>query len=98
MNFYTVILEFGGGTYVSQVWGIDETSALNLWITSPSDELLSGVGYSGRRQIWVSGIESEIQDDISRLTPLEGLNSVWFFHFVQNGTSGWVHIVKTTGQ
>ena len=41
MSLYTVILEYAGGTYISQVPGSDEVSALSHWKERLDDDELT---------------------------------------------------------
>jgi hypothetical protein len=36
-SFFTVIVEFGGGTYISQVYALGPAEALTGWIAAQSD-------------------------------------------------------------
>jgi hypothetical protein len=95
METYTIILEFSGGTYVSQVSAENELSALKFWIHNPGKEMLSGVGFLEKVEIWESTINSGIENGTSWLTPLDTLKSVWFFYFSICDVGGYVNLIKT---
>jgi hypothetical protein len=92
---YTVILEFDGGTYISQIRARDEDGALKYWIANPSDEMLAGVRYTNKRELWIKRVVFDQTDETRNLASLNGAKNVWFFHFVQGSKLGIVHLVKT---
>ena len=63
MNLYTVILEFNGGTYVSQNSAENELSALIFWANNPGDEMLAELGFLGSRNQWITEIVSAIENN-----------------------------------
>ena len=65
---FTVVCEFDGGTYVSQVSGRDEREALAAW----SDDLLSTRPMGDDASL----IAAAVVDDPDTPTPLAGLEGV----------------------
>ena len=43
-SLYTIVLEFGGGTYISQATGENVSSVLSKWISQLDDKDLSAWG------------------------------------------------------
>ena len=86
-ELYTVILDYNGGTYASQVSGRDETAALSEW----ADRLVS--------EELVGQISEEVamafQASPNDLVPLEGLVSIWCGSTVAKAGLAIVNIVKT---
>ena len=90
---YTVVLEFAGGTYISQIRAPNEVAALKKWIRNPQSDMLKGVRYANKRDLWISRIE--LDDEINTLTALDKVKNVWYFSFVQGKQSGYVNVIKT---
>ena len=68
-GFYTVVLDYKGGTYIGQAVGPSPKSAILLWITGLSDHNLSAWKIS--------------RDDLNKIVlsddalPLNGCKNVW---------------------
>ena len=72
-NLYTVVCEFRGGTYVSQVRATDEVSAVRRWVErikveQPIPRSSTSVAKNVLRELGEFGV-----------TALTGLDGVWFF-------------------
>lgn len=93
IHHYTIVLEFAGGTYVSQLRAPNELAALKKWIRNPHPDMLKGVHHSNKRDLWISRIE--LDDEIHTLTALDKVKNVWYFHFMQGKQSGHVNVIKT---
>lgn len=67
---FTFVLEFRGGTYVSQYRGRYPREALKRWSAGERRRLVGG---------WQSGFSPNVFDEIAaqELTPLTGLSKVW---------------------
>lgn len=85
---FTFLLEFDGGTYISQ---IDETSletAMKSWAESLDLAKIKGMNQNMKEEI-IGGIEGE--DPIA----LEGLTRVWCFTIMPEGHFGLIHFIET---
>ena len=67
---YTFVLEFRGGTYVSQYRGRYPREALKRWSARERQRLVGA---------WQSGLTTEVFDELGdqELTPLQGMTKVW---------------------
>jgi hypothetical protein len=88
-SLYTIVVEFVGGTYVSQTSADNERSALSSWCrTIRTDE---DFGPDSRRL--AEQIEHEA--NAARLSLLDGLESAWSFTTVLNDRLILGHVIKT---
>ncbi len=51
MKKYTFILDFKGGTYISQVLNVDITSALIVWAETLDIKPIKYIGASSKREL-----------------------------------------------
>lgn len=72
-NLYTIVLEFRGGTFVSQVRADDELDAVRCWADRFKEERPIPRSSSHIAASVLRGLED------SGLAPLEGLEGVWCF-------------------
>ena len=88
------MMEFRGGTYISQVESIDLESSLEMWacrIIEDIDEM---------KFLGVKTIE-EIKDQLLQSNstevpvPLNGLKNIWCLGVSTQQGSGLIHIIKT---
>jgi hypothetical protein len=70
MKKFTFILEFRGGTYISQVYGNDLDQAKVAWL---KDLSISKVKYLGKKSL--EELSSIVMDD--RFILLRGMDNVW---------------------
>ncbi len=68
MALFTIILDYAGGTYVSQVAAASEQEALQTWIARLSTEQLGG---------YFSDEVAEVYEKGAHLVPLTGMKGVW---------------------
>ncbi len=67
-RLYTVLMDYGGGTYISQVLAPSVSSALQLWLDQLTDDELAN---------WTLK-RSELEDVVSKdAVALESLESIW---------------------
>ncbi|SHN33152.1 hypothetical protein [Rhizobacter sp. OV335] len=89
ISLYTIILEFGGGTYVSQTRAPSKESALSSWCkTIRIDKDFGPDSYRLAEEI-------EHEADAARLSLLDGLESAWSFTTVLNDRLILGHVIKT---
>ena len=87
-TLYAMIVEFGGGTYVSQASAASPRDALLLW----SDEANArGDGLAPRLHIQIKK-QLEARD---QPVPLEGCSNVWCFSGQHESKLVLVHIIST---
>ncbi len=89
-NLYTVIVDYAGGTYISQVRASNEAEALKQWCASFSVE--EGVPEN------VRPIADKVLSDLDLFKPvaLEGLTSAWHGRTVDyRRRLGSINIVRT---
>jgi len=91
MALYTVILDYRGGTYISQTHAEDESSALRSWAQPLDTREIQHLGPSRKRKLIL-----EIDKDLKELNapfPLNGLQNAWCAGSFLGG--GLVNIIKT---
>ena len=94
MHLHTFIIEYAGGTYVSQIQADDERAALSIWLSKLASHRIADAvsldiaavfeGYDGR------------DDHIDNPVLLDGLTNAWCIS--ASGPQGSLtgHIVRTT--
>jgi hypothetical protein len=95
MGLYTIVFLFRGGTYISQFSAESEAEALNQWSLNPDEEMLSGIGFAGKRTKWISKIRSKFEDEDFSTVSLDGIKSVWFTHFLIGRSGVFINVIKT---
>lgn len=88
-NLYTVIVDYAGGTYISQVRATDETEALMRWCVAFSAE--EGVPETVRS----IGDKALANLDLLELVALKGCTSAWCATITHSGHLALINIVKT---
>ncbi|WP_126420287.1 hypothetical protein [Asticcacaulis excentricus] len=73
MNLYTIVVEFRGGTYISQVYADSEMAAVKAWAGLMAER--QDLGRMTDR--FINSILLDHQPSL--LTPLDGLKNVWCF-------------------
>lgn len=87
MFLYTIILDFLGGTYISQVRAESKTDAIVRW-THSLDDRIPEVSLVNRNEL-ADGLELE------KLVPLNGLVNAWCMSALVNDGLALLHIIKT---
>ncbi|ACL03184.1 conserved hypothetical protein [Desulfatibacillum aliphaticivorans] len=88
-NLYTFLLDFKGGTYISQVWARSPQESLFGWI--------KGEKYSVVQEL--AGIKSTDFKNYfgsENCVPVDQLESVWCVSFLAEDDLGIINIVGTT--
>ena len=88
MSLFTVIWDFRGGTYISQVRAPSAHRAFLKWAETLDVTEIAGVGPAGKQRII-----REIEEFDHQPTPLAGLKNAWCAGSVAVG--GLVNIVQT---
>ncbi|MFD2717535.1 hypothetical protein ACFST9_02340 [Hymenobacter monticola] len=92
MDLFTIVMDFNGGTYVSQVRADDEIDALQAWSLNLNHKEISGLGEKLKSQI-ISEIETD--SEVTKPVLLEGTINTWGTFFSIRGRKIFVHLVKT---
>jgi len=90
MSVYTFIMDYDGGTYVSQVRSSSPIGAARKWAQSFDTRGVEGIGEASKLQM-VNELNSGFEEPV----PLEGMLNTWCIHFVLRGKSALVNFVKT---
>ena len=89
MPLFTLLMEFKGGTYLSQIRAPSPEAALEKWARDLEVKRIEGMTAGIKRQFveWLPE---------ARPTAVEGLKSTWNSGFVARTSSALVHILRTT--
>jgi hypothetical protein len=89
MELYTFIMDYLGGTYISQVKAADEVRARDIWIKKLKVKEIKSFTNQDKKDI----IKDNFADnDIVRIN---GTKSVWFFTVETEKGYGHVNLIKT---
>jgi hypothetical protein len=88
MPLYTILLDWEGGTYISQKHARSHDAALTKWAHELETDTISAFGPSCHEQL-VSDLKSEPS------TPLNGLTNAWCNSAILNGKLALINVVKT---
>lgn len=87
-SLYTFIMNFKGGTYISQVKGDDEKEACQVWAISLNIDDIEGFDVNTRLLIF-----KELENE--EATQITGTKNVWIIGLDLSGNFAIVHIIKT---
>jgi len=90
MHFYTVIMEFQGGTYVSQHLAQDQDAAL---IKAFKENIADNELPDFTDDLWE---EIDFWMEECGTVLLDGSKNVWYFSLLFNDESQHCHIIKTS--
>jgi hypothetical protein len=88
MPFYTFIMNYAGGTYISQVRAPSETSACVKWAQRLEVSQIQGLGPKGQESL----IE-QVKDDPPG--PLDGTLNAWCTDAIIHGKFALINLVQT---
>ncbi len=88
MPFYTFILDYKGGTYVSQVESSSNKTACFNWAKGLNISEIYGFGKSGKEKL-IEQMKTETP------TLLNGLINVWFVSALISGELASINFVQT---
>jgi hypothetical protein len=89
MNLYTLVLDFHGGTYITQFEAGTPTDAVAAWCRELEDEQLLGeVSFQVAEGIMVDAIENH-------LVEVEGLHGAWCAAASVNGNLALLNVIIT---
>jgi hypothetical protein len=89
MPLFTFILDYAGGTYISQVRASGTTKAVNRWLTSLEPKVIQGLTPKKKESL---------ADQLAGDEPVavEGSTNVWCVSAVLRGSLALINIVKTS--
>lgn len=91
MKLYTVIMEYAGGTYISQVRVERVDLILEEWCNRLD---VSQVQYLGEKLHKV--LHDKIADkEETYLTPIEGVKNVWFEYIDLHNRGAFINVIQT---
>ena len=89
METYTFIMDYLGGTYISQVEAIDKEQARNIWIKKLAVNEIESFTIQDKEEILKHNFSDE------DIIPIKEMKSVWFFMVKTKNGNGYVNIIKT---
>ena len=87
-NLFTFVLDFDGGTYISQFRGHDRSEACEKWVEGMDISAIRSVA-----KITRSELRREV--DIREAVGIEGMTNVWCLSFVVKKKLGLLNVVQT---
>jgi hypothetical protein len=88
MPFYTLIMEFVGGTYISQVSASSPKSACVKWAETLDVAQITGLGVATKKSL-----VEQMKDDFP--VPLNGLVRAWCKTALVRGNLALINLVQT---
>ena len=89
MNLYTLVLDFHGGTYITQFEADAPTDAVAAWCKELEDEqLLGDASFAVAEGIMIDAIENH-------LVEVEGLHHVWCAATTGGGPLALLNVIET---
>lgn len=85
---FSFIMEFDGGTYISQIDEISPEVAMKSWAKSLDVANINGMNQNMKEEI-IAGLDDE------EPVGLEGLTKIWCFTIIPEGHFGLIHFVET---
>ncbi len=96
MGFYTVIMEFGGETYISQVHATNEERALSVWAKTLDIDSIPGLGMVRKKALIPELRHAKGKNDV--LVALDTLKNAWCTSTKIGGTLALINIIKTASR
>jgi len=89
LALFTFLMEFEGGTYLSQIRATSAEAALEKWVHGLDVKKIEGMTAAIKRQFveWLPE---------ARPVAVDGLKSAWCSGFVSRSRSALVHFIRTT--
>lgn len=89
MEIYTFVMDYLGGTYISQVEAVNKEQARKIWIKKLEVKEIESFTIQDKEEILKHNFSDE------DIIPLKEIKSVWFFRVETKNGNGYVNIVKT---
>jgi hypothetical protein len=93
MALWTVIADYRGGTYISQLRATGVTQALKQWAKSFPQIKGSFVGAKTRQKLM-----GAVRDNEEKPVPIEAVRNVWYWSHSALHRRFVVHLVKTSSK
>ncbi len=87
---FTVIMGYGGGTYISQVEASSPSKALRIWARKLDPRLIYRFGEKSKRDLI-----ADLQEEASQPVPISGCAGVWYAAVLTRGGIAHLNIVAT---
>lgn len=88
MNLYTFVLEYEGGTYISQIEADSPNNGSKLWAENLDEREIYNFG-SKSKEILLAQISEETP------VPIMNIENVWCVSYIIRGKLALVNIVQT---
>lgn len=88
MSIYTLILEYDGATYMTQVEAADETEALSEWTDDLDVCAIDGFPLDDAEPV-IKSLKEQVP------SPVRNLINVWNVNFVVGHNLAILHLIKT---
>lgn len=98
MHFYTIIAQFDGGIYVSQVGATDRDQALKMWFDDSDPDTSSVLHIHQGKRKRKEKLEGWLFCSETCPWSLAGCENVWQFLFRLGKKDGVIHIIKTSNE
>ena len=95
MSFYSVIVDFSGGSFVSQITATDHLDAIDKWIDGGGNANASAQFIHSNVEKLKTQLAQSLTDPDFPPSLLENCRNLWQKSFKIQGKKGVMHIVKT---
>ena len=93
---YTVVMEYRGGTYISQVESCTVIAALQDWAFALDSAPIQGLGHPQKDEL-IKAIDSDLSYGLEP-SPLDGLVNAWCASASTSGGSVLINLIGTASQ
>ncbi len=92
MECYSFIMDFRGGTCISQVYANDLNAAITNWAKALEADKIKYLSIKTKNQL-INDIPELIKDEL--ITPIESVKNIWLFCYRFKTGFARIHIFKT---
>lgn len=96
-RIFTFILDFDGGTYISQIRADTIDQALRAWTECNDPRADRSSEIEQKNCTWAADLKIVMEEDWSNVVELEGLSGVWFIYFTIDEIPAYLNIVSSNG-
>jgi hypothetical protein len=90
LNLYTFVLDYRGGTYISQVRAETAQEACNTWAKNLNTSEIKHLGIKSKNLLI-----DDLQEDYNQLVPLAGLQNAWCTSATIRNHTALINIIET---